>query len=119
MDKAWHAIHWLLVGSTESTTAPAGFLLGPGDFLAGDEPEVRLFVPSTTREIAQALTPIDGERLMSRFDIREMARLELYPQIWSDPDDVHRDYVVQYYEPLRRLVTNAANSGEGLAVYFM
>ena len=121
LDKAWHAIHYLLTGNASGGELPAGFLLAGGTHLdtieAGYGPP-RLLSASDTRAVQAALAAVTEADLMRRWDPAQMMELEIYPEIWDrdGSDDDPRGYVLEYFEGLRRFVTRAAEAEMGLVI---
>jgi hypothetical protein len=128
VDKAWHAIHWLLTGSADDRPPPApkrGLFRrsapepGPAgaEWLAvlGGEPvgddngygPARLLRPEQVAAVAAALTPLDRDALGGRVDLAAMEAAELYPGIW-DEEDVYDEYLGPSYEVLRDFYLAAA-----------
>lgn len=121
LDKAWHAIHYLLTGSDFDAGAPLGFLLMGGE-LVGDRGmgPLRLFTPERLGDISRALEALDGAELQRRFDPVELTRRGIYPvDLWSraPEEDELRGYVREYFEQLKAFVRQGAQQGRGLLVY--
>jgi hypothetical protein len=133
VDKAWHAIHWLLTGSPDET-APASrrrglFRRSSGGPETGAERHAvlggtpigaddgygpaRLLTPDQVAAVAAALEPLTPEALGHRVDLVAMEAADLYPGIW-DEENVYEEYLGPSYEVLRNLYLEAA--AEGAAV---
>lgn len=120
LDKAWHAIHFLLSGSVTGGKGPQAFLLAGGvqigDIDVGYGP-ARAFSSYEVKFIAQALAAIPPETLRARFDFAQLAKADIYPGIWDrqDPEDV--DYVISYYKALVTHMETAASKRMGMIVF--
>ncbi len=131
MDKAWHAIHWLLTGSSDESppsrrrsgllrrraapqpSAGAEALAVLGGEPVGDDDgygPARLLRPEQVAAVAEALRPLTPEVLGHRVDLTAMEAIEaadLYPGIW-DEEDVYEEYLGPNYEVLRDFYLAAA-----------
>ena len=128
VDKAWHAIHWLLTGSADDTPpsrraglfrrkavreAAAGaeaLAVFGGDPVGEDNGygPARLLRPEQVAAVAEALRPLTPEVLGHRVDLAAMEAAELYPGIW-DEEDVFEEYLGPNYEVLRDFYLTAAS----------
>lgn len=118
LDKAWHAIHFLLTGTAWDGDLPAGFLLAGtpiGDEDLGYGP-ARLLDPAQVREVADLLRATDRATLWARWDSEAIAKLEIYGVDPKRPAS-EEEYVGAHYEVLRQYVLDAAARGEGLALW--
>jgi hypothetical protein len=119
LDKAWHGMHFLFTGSDWEGDPPAGFLVNWGDEVGtidvGYGP-ARTFTSAQVLEIEAFLAGTAEELLRSRFDQERMMELQIYPTIWDhDPDDDDTlDYVLSFYQELKKYVASAAARGWGL-----
>jgi hypothetical protein len=122
VDKAWHAIHFLLTGTPWEGPFPWNFVVAGGveigDVDVGYGP-ARGFTSVEVREIATALGSLSPESFSSRFNSKAMMSAEIYPEIWDRPpeQDDTRGYVTGYYDALREFIAGAATEGEALLVY--
>ena len=122
LDKAWHGIHYLLTGTAWEGAEPLNFIVcggkEVGDVDVGYGP-ARVFSSDEVKKIADAVGAIDENELRQRFDPEEMKSLEIYPDIWDrDPeDDDTLGYCIEYYDYLRRFLSDAAGNSMGVALY--
>jgi hypothetical protein len=120
LDKAWHAIHFLLCGSADGGDGPEAFLLAGGtaigDIDVGYGP-ARAFRSDEIKAISKALTVIPPEALRARFNHALLKKHDIYPSIWdrNDPGDV--DYTIEYYDTLLQHLNTAASKGMGMIVF--
>jgi hypothetical protein len=119
LDKAWHAIHFLLAGSADGGAMPAGFLLSGGteigDVDVGYGP-ARGLTPQQTAEVASMLKELPTEALLARYDAAALEAADIYPSIWGRDGDEAREYVEEYYGVLRQFVEGAAARKQGLVL---
>ncbi|HYQ43855.1 MAG TPA: YfbM family protein [Polyangiaceae bacterium] len=117
IDKAWHAIQFLLTGDPWKGAAPlqnavmGGTELGEEDVGYGP---ARSLSAAEVQAVAQALGSISGEQLWSRFDAQAFSAAEIYPQGWESDG---REYVVGNYDALRAFFRDAARSGDAMILY--
>lgn len=123
LDKAWHALHYLLTGSARDGEGPLAFLL-KGGTPVGDEDfgygPARAFQPREVSAIADALADVSQRTLLPRFDLKKFERLEIYPGRWSEVN-LHSDYDLGYYfgplEDLKRVTRHGKNEQRGMLVW--
>jgi len=87
LDKAWHCLHYLLSGSAQAVSAPLGFLLSGGTPVGDDLSEMgpaRVFRPLEVSAVADALAPVTEQQLLSRFDLKKLEKLDVYPGRWTE-----------------------------------
>ena len=115
LDKAWHGVHWLLTGSADDTTTPAGQAILGGTEIGEDwgYGPPRLLRPDEVRRVADALAAHSAEDLRTRFDATAMTAADMYPFIW-DEEDVFDEYLAPSYESLREFYARAASRGDAV-----
>lgn len=120
LDKAWHGLHFLLTGTSDGGTFPAGFLLLGGEEIDEDVGygPAQAFSAAQTRQIAAHLAALDDSELAARFDPAKMMALNIYPEIWDRPavEEDTLGYLMENLNLLRRVVTQASAAGRGLIV---
>jgi hypothetical protein len=120
IDKSWHAIHFLLTGDPWEGTPPLGFIVSGGTPVGDDTGygPPRAFSSRELAEIASALEPITTATLKDRYDAEAFAQSQIYPDIWDEPEqECLDDYVLHYFEELKRFIQQACADGKGLIVY--
>jgi hypothetical protein len=123
LDKAWHCLHFLLTGTARDGEGPLAFLL-KGGTPVGDEDlgygPARVFRPLEAAAIADALAGITPAWLLSRFDLKKLEKLEIYPGGWADLN-LRSDYEMGYYlgpfEDLKRATARAKTERLGLITW--
>ena len=121
VDKAWHAIHFLLCGQQWEGQPPLDFIVSGGtpvgELDVGYGP-ARVFSSSELSEIVGALEPITAAELKSRFSAAAFAEHEIYPEIWDEPESECLDrYVLDYFDRLKQFLQRAHAAGRALIVY--
>ncbi len=122
LDKAWHALQWLLTqpksmseGDEWQVPPPEGFLLGAGEPIVGSDHgygDERAASPAEVASFDDLLKRTPWSELESRFDAEALASAQVYPDNWGDSGEV--DYVQQYYNKLKDFI--AATRSEDLGV---
>lgn len=119
LDKAWHLIHFLLVGETWGGEGPLAAAILGGEALeetdAGYGP-FRYLVVEQVREVAEALARVDSEDLWKNFDAKKVADAEVYPSGWEGGDE-DKQYICQNFEELKKFYAEAAAAGSALLLY--
>jgi hypothetical protein len=117
VDKAWHAIHYLLNGDAWDGEHPLDFWTIGGTVLSvlGYGP-ARGFTSAQVKEIAAALAPVDTAKLFERWNAKKMRKADIYG---IDPDEreAEEEYVGDNFERLKRFISTLAREGQGMIVY--
>lgn len=114
LDKAWHGLHYLLSGDRWAVRGVAGqAILGGREF--GPDlgyGRARVLAPAEVQAIAEALAKEAPAALAARYNGPELARAKIYPEgIWTEPREEALQYLLDFYEPLRRFYREAARRG--------
>ena len=120
IDKAWHALHFLMTGEAWGQAFPLGFLVAGGEEVGEDTGygPPRAFRYGEVNEIATALARLDGRRLTAAIDLQALAREEIYPHFWEADDEAQvRAWILDTFEKLRDFVVRAAEAREALLVW--
>jgi len=122
VDKAWHAIHFLLTGSAWGGEPPLNFIASGGTEIGDDVGygPARALDAVEVAALAAALESVPVDALLERFDPAALTAASVYPNIWDRPaeEDDARGYVGEYYETLRAFVLDAASEREALLISF-
>lgn len=124
LDKAWHALQWLLTqpkstseGDEWQVPPPEGFLLGAGRPIVGSDHgygDERAASPAEVAEFDDLLKRTPWSELESRFDADALASAQVYPDNWSDPNEA--DYLQQYYTKLQDFIADTRAEGLGAVI---
>ena len=119
LDRAWHAIHFVLNGSRLGGNPPLNFLVDEGT--AVGEVDVgfgpaRVLTSAQVRALAIALSLVEPEDVRGRVDLAEFDAMRIYPGAWQR-DGLDVDYVVRHYAAMRELVARLARDGLGMVLY--
>ena len=120
VDKAWHAIHFLLCGHPWEGEPPLDFIVSGGIPVSEDlgYGPARAFSSSELSEITAALEPITLEVLKSRFNPAVFKEHEIYPDIWDESESECLDeYVLKHFKRLKQFLQRANAEGKALIVY--
>lgn len=116
VDKAWHAIHFLLTQYAWECEAPLADVVLGGTAIGGDVGygPARYITSAQVKEVAAKLP--SRESLGTAFDAKAMSSEEIYPEIWDEGDEA-LDYVLEYYDMLRSFFLEAASRGNAILKY--
>lgn len=118
LDKAWHAVHYLLTGSAWEGEAPLNFICHGGqevgDIDTGYGP-ARALGADEVLDIANALEGIDAETLAQRFDPVEMEKLDIYPSIWQHEPDALA-FCTGSFTAMKDFIDRTAERGYGMLI---
>src|ERR1700730_16364848 len=119
LNKAWHAIHFVLTGSRLGGDEPLNFLVSEGtpvgEVDVGFGP-ARVLTSQQVRQIATAMVPIEPEEVARRIDLGKFDQEVIYPGNWQR-NGIGVDYVLTNYRDMRELFVRVAERGEGLVLY--
>ena len=124
LDKAWPGIHFLLTGAAGAGQKPLDFLAGGGTLIGKDDDSLLAIGADETRAIAQALSGLDREELLRRYQPARMRELHIAPaDRWeeaADAETMEADFVwlFEYAEQLQVFLVAAAANGFGLVKEF-
>jgi hypothetical protein len=116
LEKAWHALHYLLTGTAQEGSGPLAFILAGGQNLGDESEPIRYLAPDETRAINRAVTSVSDDNLWSRFNPQAMEAADVYPGIWDEDEDELKEEYLDYFGQLKKLVAAAAAEGHGLLV---
>ena len=119
LNKAWHAIHYVLNGSRLGGKEPLNFLVDEGTPIGevdvGFGP-ARVLTSDRVRQLAAALEPIRPDEVAQRVDLKRFDDEAIYPGNWQR-NGYDASYVASHYRNMRELVARAAERGQGLILY--
>ena len=120
LDKAWHALHYLLTGSAWEGEPPLNFICQGGqevgDIDTGYGP-ARALGADEVQDIANALEGIDADALAQRFDPEEMEKLDIYPSIWgSEPEADALEFCTASFTAMKDFIDRTAERGYGMLI---
>ena len=121
IDKAWDAIHYLLSkgdgdGLLRFVKEGGTLILKPKRKKQPRQGEIaRGFWSGEVRRLREALQPITSSELAQRCDLRELTAAGLYPfgDRW-DQQDI--EYVLHWYQTMKKFICQTADQGMGLLV---
>jgi hypothetical protein len=118
LDKAWHAIHYVLNGQAWEGVGPLAQTILGGERLEVNEDAVNvaLLSPADVQLVNQALQAISHQDFIARYDAKALDKAEVYPQIWVRDGQDGLNYVLEYFSELKAGYEAAAASGEGLLI---
>jgi len=113
LDKAWHAIHFLLTGSASEAKFPLGFIIGGGEAIEDSDSgydAARFFNKREVSVIADRLAAIPKGTLLARYDGQALANADIYPSIWarSAEQAENLDYIGENYSALQSYLAGLA-----------
>ncbi len=119
LNKAWHAIHFLLTGSRLGGEEPLNFLVSEGtpvgEVDVGYGP-ARVLTSAQVRSLATALASLGPADLARRVDLRQLDEEAIYPGNWQR-DGLGVDDVINSYQQMRELIVRLADRGLGMVLY--
>lgn len=117
LDKAWHAIHYLLTGRVDPDRSVASKVIWGDEDIGPDlgYGPARLLGPAQVRAVAKLLAATPPATLRKRYRPQKMTEQGVYPDvIWAREGDGALDYVLPYYERLVQFYRRAAERGQAV-----
>ncbi|MFZ6749027.1 YfbM family protein [Undibacterium sp. Ren11W] len=120
VDKSWHCIHFMLCGEVDAGESILSLAILGGSEIGEDVGygPARIIEASQVREIANALSQIDGDTFKSRYEPKKMQDADIYlaDMCVRDGDDAF-DYLLQNYIGLVGFYQDAAKRGDGVVAW--
>lgn len=121
--KMWDALHFLMTGKPASVPVEGDLISEAilGQFNISGE-DVEEFISGTrsnrVKEIAEALQKIDFEKYIDKFNMRNFAKNNIYPNIWGYEDEVDeiKDDLRDSFESLRKFYAKMAEQESAVLV---
>ena len=122
VDKAWHAIHFVLTGRVWDI--PEDNVLG--QMVLGGEPvseedfgygPARLLSKETTAQIAEALKTWDEAVFRDGFNMEDLVANEVYPVMDGEDEGDFFTYVWETFAALKKYFEEAAEEGAGMVTF--
>ena len=119
MDKAWHAIHFILNGRVWEGDGALGLVILGGEEIGEDigYGPARYLTPDQVSDVATALSKVSSDDVTQRFDPAALDEAEIYPQTWARDDREGLSYVLHYYDKLVSFYRNAATRGDAVLLF--
>ena len=116
LEKSWHALHYLLTGTTETAASPLGNAILGGEEIGEDRDygRVRFLTPEQVGEVARALGSLSKDDLVGRFDVKKMKAANV---IYPCGDESEFELAQHYFEQLSRYYADAAASGSAILLW--
>ena len=117
IDKSWHAIHYLITGSTETNGTPAGDAILGGRPVGGDlgYGPARLIEPSQVKQIAEALQDVDLEAAYDDIDHSAANQADVY--LGFEFSDNEKRHLCRFFDALRDAYSTAAFRESAVLTY--
>lgn len=120
LDKSWHGIHYCLNKTDYFAEPPMDFLTTggqtAGDVEVGYGP-ARLIDSKTVKEIEERLSKVTTEKLRENYNPGDMAKLDIYPNIWVRDGEEGFEYIAEYFESLKSFIADCSKHELGMAIY--
>lgn len=116
VDKAWHAIHYMLTRSAWEGEAPLANAVLGGTAIGDDVGygPAKYITAEQVKDVAANLP--NRELLKTAFDTSALTSEEIYPEIWDEGEDA-LDYVLEHYESMMDYFLDAASRGNAMLKY--
>ncbi len=117
LDKAWHALHFLLTGDADGGDFPLNFLMTGGQEVGEDigYGPIRILMTEDVRELKQNLDKIDMTTFKKKYNSADLNKNEVYPLAsnWTQEEE---PWLVEEYENLKKFVDEAYYNSKGLYI---
>jgi hypothetical protein len=116
IDKAWHAIHFLLNDDPWGGDGPLFDAILGGTEL-DDDGHTRYLTPDVVQAAAETLNEISPEDFIARFDPEALKAADIYPGGWGEADEDDHEYLLDHYQLLQSFFDNAADAGHAILIH--
>ncbi|MEW9697773.1 YfbM family protein [Paenibacillus sp. SI8] len=120
IDKAWHAIHFILNESAWEGELPLFNVILGGTEIGEDMGfgPVRYVTNEEVKDIALKLSNLNENDLRNRFNPKVMNELQIYPAIdWVERGD--QEFVFSYYEEVKNYYIDASLKNCAMLLYII
>ena len=120
LDKAWHAIHFLLTGSNGPTAAIESNVILGGKSLSTNPAygPARLLSAPEVHQISTILERLPTQALAAKYDPRAMEVAKIYPEgMWAREVQEALQYLLHSYARVRSFYMAAAERGDAVLVF--
>ncbi|MDE7479201.1 MAG: YfbM family protein [Lachnospiraceae bacterium] len=122
IDKAWHAIHFILTGCVYdvdeddilSQLVLGGIPVSEEDMGYGP---ARLIGKETVAQLAEALKEWNEETFRENFDMKAMKDNDIYPMMSDEDDEMFYTYVWENFAEVKKYFQEAAEKGESIITF--
>jgi len=121
MDKAWHAIHFILNQSSFEGDEPLVHTILGGTPIGTDEGygPARYLTNVQVKAVAHELSKFGSEEIANRFYPAQLNAEDIYPSGTDWNGDEDKEYVLSYYREVAAYYTEAASKDYGMILYIM
>jgi len=120
IDKTWNGVHFLLNGESELGIEPYCYIVcggeSIGDVNVGYGP-ARAISSSKVRAFQEVLSKINDEDFQNRYNAAALANADVYPNVWSRPDEDNCRWLLIGFQNLKRIVGSASTNDSGLLIW--
>lgn len=117
LDKAWHAIHYMLTGSSEAGEFPLNFLMIGGQEIGENlgYGSVRFLTMNQVKKLKQSFDDISLTTFRQKYNPAELNEYEVYPltKNWTQEQE---SWIVEEYESLKIFIDQASQDSKGIYV---
>lgn len=122
VDKAWHAIHYVLTGDSDvprKATIFSKVVLGgtPIEEEGMGYGPALVVEPEEVREINEALKPASEEWFRERFSLKDMQKKAIYPVMDDEEEGQFFEYVYDNFKALKEFYIEAEKAGQGVLFF--
>jgi len=120
LDKAWHAIHFLLTGAPGEAELPAGALVSGEEVGEGfGLGPARLLSHADVGAFGEFLSTKPDDFVEQTLDFSAMEAARIYPAIWGRKDAEDTEYVAMYFRTLKTFVQAAAAAKDAIVLVIL
>ena len=119
LEKSWHGLHFALTGTAWGGDPPFNFLVTGGEPVGDIDVgygQARILLPDQVALLNSALASMSDEEFARRFDLAELAKAAIYPEIWDEPSDELLDEFGGYLSFAKALIDDATRNGQAILI---
>ena len=117
VDKAWHALHYLLTGDPDEGEFPLNFLVVGGQEIGEDMGygPLRFLTAAETVMLKNDLDKISVADFANRFNAKDLNAAELYPA-HDDWNEEAKEWLIDAYTDIKRFIDQVVVNKKGIYI---
>ncbi len=119
LDKAWHAIHFMLNGNAYEGQGALALAFFGGEEIGEDVGygPARYLTVEQVRQVSESLSQISHEVFSQKYDPVAMDESSVYPNIWEREGEEGLHYILPFFDDLKKFYQEAALRDQAVLIY--
>ncbi|MBP2543926.1 YfbM family protein [Acinetobacter guillouiae] len=119
LDKAWHAIHFILNGDSYGEQGPLAKVFFGGEEIGEDLGigPARYLTAEQVKQVVTAIEQVSDHQFSSQYDIEALDQADIYPNMWDEDSEEGLKYILPYFQDLKKFYQEAAFRNQAVLIY--